>query len=165
MFLHFNRRPNEGSKWSTIYVQKSTLYLQFALQLNRRLRGRGAHFWSTIYLQSTAIIEDAIKKIYRAIGPRRFLRFSLFERSVISHSADSFRRRAAVPCKHPLGNRLERSCCIRLTNHTANHVAGFGEAGSRVVCYPDTFLSCVRTWTSDSIRSSRPACNSRFIFA
>jgi hypothetical protein len=29
MFLHFNRRPNEGSKWSTIY-------LQFALQLNRR---------------------------------------------------------------------------------------------------------------------------------
>jgi hypothetical protein len=25
----------------------------FALQLNRRLRGRGAHFWSTIYLQST----------------------------------------------------------------------------------------------------------------
>ena len=53
MFLHFNRRPNEGSKWSTIYVQKSTLYLQFALQLNRRLRGRGAHFWSTIYLQST----------------------------------------------------------------------------------------------------------------
>ncbi len=31
----------EGSKWSTIY-------LQFVLQLNRRLRGRGAHFWSTI---------------------------------------------------------------------------------------------------------------------
>ena len=48
MFLHFNRRPNEGSKWSTVYLEKSTIYLQFALQLNRRLRGRGAHFWSTI---------------------------------------------------------------------------------------------------------------------
>jgi hypothetical protein len=29
-------------------LQKSTIYLQFALQLNRRLRGREAHFWSTI---------------------------------------------------------------------------------------------------------------------
>ena len=41
-------RSNRLSKWSTIYLQKSTIYLQFALQLNRRLRGRGAHFWSTI---------------------------------------------------------------------------------------------------------------------
>jgi hypothetical protein len=31
MFLHFNRRPNEGSKWSTIYLQKSTIYLQSTL--------------------------------------------------------------------------------------------------------------------------------------
>ena len=53
--LHLNVRPIEGVKWSTIQVQKSTIYLQFALQLNRRLRGRGAHFWSTIYLQSTPL--------------------------------------------------------------------------------------------------------------
>ena len=44
--LHLNVRPIEGVKWSTIQVQKFTIYLQFALQLNRRLRGRDAHFWS-----------------------------------------------------------------------------------------------------------------------
>jgi hypothetical protein len=32
-------RPIEVVKWSTIQVQKSRIYLQFALQLNRRLRG------------------------------------------------------------------------------------------------------------------------------
>src|ERR1700730_300181 len=53
--LHLNVRPIEGVKWSTIQVQESTIYPQSALQLNRRLRGRGAHFWSTIYLQSTPI--------------------------------------------------------------------------------------------------------------
>jgi hypothetical protein len=45
--LHLNARPIEGVKWSTIQVQKSTIYLQFGLHLNRRLRGREAHFWST----------------------------------------------------------------------------------------------------------------------
>ena len=45
---HLNARPIEGVKWSTIQVQKSTIYLQFGLHLNRRPRGKHAHFWSTI---------------------------------------------------------------------------------------------------------------------
>src|SRR5271166_2902040 len=43
-FWHLNVRPIEVVKWSTIQVQKSTIYLQSALQLNRRLRGRGRPF-------------------------------------------------------------------------------------------------------------------------
>jgi hypothetical protein len=44
-------------QWILLWVQKlgiplikgiATIYLQFALLLNRRLRERGAHFWSTI---------------------------------------------------------------------------------------------------------------------
>ena len=82
MFLHFNRRPNEGSKWSTIYLQKSTIYLQFALQLNRRLRGRGAHFWSTIYLQSTLAVVSVDSFLAPALiaraGPRTRKKFFEF---------------------------------------------------------------------------------------
>src|SRR5208283_518594 len=56
----------KGPNWSTIYLQKSTIYLQFALQINRRLRGRGAHFRSTIYLQSTKAMDHikALQQIY-----------------------------------------------------------------------------------------------------
>src|SRR5580692_6996969 len=65
IFVHLNVRSIEGFKWSTIQVQKSTIYLQFALQLNRRLRGRDAHFWSTIYLQSTPADHSGVRNPQR----------------------------------------------------------------------------------------------------
>ena len=48
---------------------------------------------------------------YRAAGQHRFLRFSLFERSAISRSADYFRRRVAVSNIYRLAGPLERSRC------------------------------------------------------
>src|SRR5260370_26472992 len=96
--LHLNVRPNEGVKWSTIQVQKSTIYLQFALQLNRRLRGRDAHFWSTIYLQSTPVATAAA----RAGGRSGFfarpdsLGADAHQRSGDSRSDRSIERRACT---------------------------------------------------------------------
>jgi len=59
-------------QWSTIQVQESTSYLQSALQLTRRLRGRGAHFRSTIYLQLTEGDRFALDRSFAVLSGREY---------------------------------------------------------------------------------------------
>ena len=47
-----------------------SIYLQFILYLNRRLRGRGSHFWSTILTAIDTEIDSIVRRM--ADNPRQF---------------------------------------------------------------------------------------------